>query len=223
MTAVQSLWLADTGKPQNPDKWRASNQALRTHYPRTVFFGNRNALEWAGDIGLSYDKSLVLPDYDESLHRAWSIGKLYAASCMTEAFIHVDGDVILHRPLAVGDAPFFVQGREPWIYAPAWWRRLGVAPMPMPTPVPWSYNFGVFGGAAWQSIAQACETAHDFAVANRFAIAISCPRILPAVVIEQIWVPALLAREGIRPVELLRPHHWKEDMATAGFEHWLPR
>lgn len=223
MIAVQSLWQADTGKPQNPDKWRASNAALRRHYPRTAFFGNGAGMRWAREAGLSYDEWHDLPEYDPALLRAWSIGKLHAASRMTGPFIHVDGDVIVHRRLDVEDAPFFVQAREYYLYAPDWWRRLGVAPIGLPTPIPWSYNFGIFGGSAWEAIGASCREAHDFAVANKFAIAIACQHINPAVVIEQIWVPALLAREGIRPVELLRPHHWKEDMATAGFEHWLPR
>lgn len=223
MLAVQSLWLADTGKPQDAAKWQASNAALRKHYRRTAFFGNPAALAWAEDIGLAYDETHPLPEYHEDMARAWSIGKLHAASCMTRPFIHVDGDVILHRPLAVKGVPFFVQGREPWIYAPDWWRRFGVAPLPLPSPIPWSYNFGVFGGEAWQDIARACHTAHDFALSSRFAIATACPRIMPAVIIEQIWVPALLAREGISPLELLRPNRWREDFASAGFEHWLPR
>jgi hypothetical protein len=222
MIAVQSLWLADTGKVQDPDKWRASNAALRRHNPHTVFFGNAAAVEWAGGAGLVYDDILPLPDYHADMARAWSIGKLFAAAEAGGPFIHVDGDVILQRQLDVKDAPFFVQGREPWIHAPEWWSRLGVAPMPMPAGL-WSFNFGVFGGSDWRSVGKACRTAHDFALENRFAIATACPKIMPAVVVEQIWVPALLAREGVQPRELLRPNHWREDFVAAGFEHWLPR
>ena len=222
MIAVQSLWLADTGKAQEASKWLESQRSIAAHYPRTVFFGNKVAIDWVHEAGCRYDEVRSLPDYDEALSRAWSIGKLYAAAEMTEPFIHLDGDVVLHRPLDVGAAAFFCQGREPWLYAPDWWKKLGVAPMPLPSPIPWSYNFGVFGGNDWQAVGRACRTAHDFAVSNKFAVAIACPSIMPCVVIEQIWVPALLARDGIRPLELLRPNRWAEDFKTAGFDHWIP-
>lgn len=224
MIAVQSLWLPEDGeKPQNPEQWRDNLRQIKSHYPKVLFWGNGRAIEWARAAGCTYDSTFPLPDYPAQLRRAWSIGKLYAAAQMTEPFIHVDGDVTIHRRLDTGGAAFFCQGIEPWIYGSEWWATLGVSPIPMPhTPRPASWNFGVFGGAAWQSIAAACRTAHDFALANAAAIAAAPEGFLPAVVIEQIWVPSLLAISGILPRGLLRPNRWKEDFAAQGFSHWLP-
>ncbi len=221
MIAVQTLWSGGD-KEQDFDLWLQSNRALNRFYEKTILFADEGGRATAESVGLEYSEVRALPTYPESMERAWSIGKLYAAGAMTEPFLHVDGDVVLHRRLDA-EADFICQGAELWICARAWWKRLAVAPLPMPSTPPMSYNFGIFGGQAWEAIARACRTAHDFALAHRFAIATACPNIMPAVVIEQIWVPAMLAQEGIIPACLLQPNRWSEaDFEAAGFSHWIP-
>ena len=215
MIAVQSLMLAGVrvGHAQSLECWRLSNHYLREHFPAVEVWADKEGEAWLQNAGLSYDAWHRLPEVAEECRGVWCVGKLLAAAQQKGPFLHVDGDVFWRQ--APPEAAFLVQHDEG--PRPQWWQQAGFGPMAMPAR-PNSYNFGVFGGSAWQEIAGACRAVLDCLESHRALVAGSGCWFLPMLV-EQVWVPALLAERGIPPTPLLRVGHLKEDADRLRYFH----
>lgn len=216
MKAVQSLWLdATTGHQQIAACWRLSNHYLRQNFERVELWADDAGEAWLREQGLVYDAWHRLPEIQDELREVWSLGKLLAASLQDGPFLHVDGDVFWRQPPP--DVPFLVQHNEVDKPAGAWWDQAGFAPVARPAQ-PASYNFGVFGGTAWREIGAACRAAMDCVSAHRMLAAGCSCGYLP-VLVEQVWVPALLAARGLAPCCVLRHDHLQDDAARLGYFH----
>lgn len=217
MIAVQSLWMgAEQKREQRAELWRLSNGYLRERFERVEVWADAPGEDWLRAAGTEYDAWHRLPEIPEEARAVWSLGKLLAAAAQMGPFLHVDGDVFWRQPRP--DAPFLVQHAEHDKPAGVWWDRFGLAPVRRPAS-PVSYNFGVFGGTAWKEIAEACRTAAAYSLAHRAWVA-GCRRcgFLPMLV-EQVWVPAILAARGVRPTCLLRYDWLQEDAREMGYFH----
>jgi hypothetical protein len=215
MIAVQSLMLAgvQVGHAQSLDCWTLSNHYLRERFPSVEVWADVAGEDWLREAGMHYDAWHRLPAVGEEMGHLWCIGKLLTAAEQTGPFLHVDGDVFWRQ--APPEAPFLVQHDE----GPrsGWWQRAGFGPMAMP-PAPHCYNFGIFGGLAWREIAGACRAVLDCLDDHRALVAGCGCSFLPMLV-EQVWVPALLAAQGIQPTCLLRADHLQEDARTLNYFH----
>lgn len=131
---------------------------------------------------------------------AWAAGKLHAYAAQTEAFLHLDFDVLLlrteiypslHRPIIVQSEDFadLYTGREAM-------RIRNALSLPPATP----YNCGVFGGTDIQAI-------HEYAT-QAIALLDSLPPdangTLASVMVEQFHLGAFSERE-CAPVSTLLP------------------
>ncbi len=216
MIAVQSLALGLRGHPQCAPGWQLSNLYLRRHFARVEAWCDEPGEIWLRDLGVTFDQWHRLPAIPEAMAAVWSFGKIATAAAQSGPFLHVDGDVFWRQP-PPADVPFLVQHAEMEKPAWAWWDRVGFAPIARPER-PISYNFGIFGGTAWAPIADACRAALDCLQAHRALVAGVRCGCLPMLA-EQVWVPALMAREGVTPTCLLRHDHLQEDAARLGYFH----
>jgi hypothetical protein len=215
VTAVQSLALGLRGHPQCEPAWQLSNLYLHRHFGRVEIWADPTGEQWLRGIGIQAHEWHRLPEIPEELAPVWSVGKILAAGAQRGPFLHVDGDVFLRQPPP--SAPFLVQHAEIDKPAAQWWDRAGFAPMPRP-PGMLSLNFGIFGGTRWEEITWAARQVFQCLLAHRALVAgCRCPW-LPMLV-EQVWIPALLAAQGIAHTPLLRHDHLQADAARLGYCH----
>lgn len=219
MKAVQSLALsADCPHQQDEICWRLSNLRLNRLFPVVELWADEAGAAWAAEIGLRYSAVHQLPYIPDELRRIWCISKLQAMAAQREPFLHVDGDVFLQRLLPQFGEAFVVQSEETHVDAAGRWDRLGFAPIPKP-PELRSYNFGVVGGTAWQELAAAAESILACLHDNCALVAGACRRCGLPMLVEQIWLPAIMAAAGFQPACLLRADHLQADAAAAGYCH----
>lgn len=169
-----SYWTMGRSQPLS-DHLRNLHR-LSAHYARK-HYGNITMLtDSAGAVelsGVGYDAvEVVLDEADCSYARVWSLGKLHAYKHLAEQgrpFLHLDYDVILHKPLParLTDAAVFTQNVErvsdsdPFSYGISTFSALCPSPQ-VPVDFQWptyAWNMGVFGGHDCSFIASYADRA----------------------------------------------------------------
>lgn len=137
---------------------RLSAHHARKHYGNiTLLTDSAGAIELSG---VGYDAvEVVLDNVDCSYSRVWSLGKLHAYKHIAEKgrpFLHLDYDVILHKPLParITEAAVFTQSVESFSDPDPFAYGIGTFVSLCPsTQVPldfqwptYAWNMGIFGG-----------------------------------------------------------------------------
>ena len=94
-------------------------QAARV-FPEVKFVTDLQGAQLADRLGWKFDAvDTSLEGFQpEGLTHVWALGKLVACGLQTKPFVHLDGDVILLKPLPrrVCHAPIIAQSQDHWHY-----------------------------------------------------------------------------------------------------------
>lgn len=257
MKYLQSLWMADIlplnrpkivrgyfdsyGNKQSTLCWTLSNLRLQQRQGVKEFWGCKQALAYATEVGMVFDHVHEIPDNLTKIvsSRLWAFPKLYAMAQQTGPFMHLDGDVFLAKELP--PLPEFrVQNQEtvesdrPWMWfygLHAFLKEAGVQD-PLLNTV-WEaihdierrgdtniYNFGVVGGTS-ELIPQVAGQLVDFILRHNVKLSRVGPKIFTMAVIEQMWMPLLLKIRGIDPTPLFNDATMYKEADELGYCHMV--
>lgn len=112
---LYSWWTAPRGLPSSnvTTLARLSVTLGRRHFARTVLITDNAGAQWASEhlAGLFDEVRTDLENLPPSCAKIWALGKIAAASCMTEPFMHLDFDAFLWKapPARLLSAPVFAE------------------------------------------------------------------------------------------------------------------
>jgi hypothetical protein len=182
MDVYFSYWTAGQTKPLSNhlrNMHTLSAHLARKHYGKITMLTDSEGANDLSDIG--YDAvETVLDEADPSYARVWSLGKIHAYKHIAERgrpFLHLDYDVLLHKPLPVRltEAKIFTQSPEKadgFLYdIPQFKRHCPDKQVPPDFNWPeWAWNMGIFGGVDCEFVTRYADVALSliYAPANQW-------------------------------------------------------
>lgn len=217
---VMTLWTAPSNGrlPGSRALWSLSALCARQHFEKLELFtddaGERMLID---ELGLPFDRVHKLSIHP-SLAPLWSVAKLmtYGELCMSHRpFIHLDGDVVLTRPLPdrLLTAPVCAESPEEWTppehLHPLWslppvWRHALAEPL--------MWNCGIFGGHDLAKILRYVSEALKVVSVNHLNIASG--QALPQPM-DRAWCSMMLEQWGMARA-------WRRDQVETLFDTPLP-
>lgn len=110
--------------------WILSVQTARKHFPSTALFTDDEGARLLVDqLGLEFDEvSTGLNALSEHEPKFWALGKVWTYRAQTEAFVHLDSDVFLWKPLpeSLITAPLLAQNPDFFFRGASYYRPEGL-------------------------------------------------------------------------------------------------
>lgn len=199
MKFIRSLWTAPPGWRHSGMEtlWRLSCLRIIEHHGALTIHTDSTGASWLSGLHLpsSVTVTLALDALPHSLAHVWAIGKVACYAAEQEPFIHLDGDVILGRPLPRRVLSAEVCAEHVYHVVPGKWFERADAPPHWHGD--WkrgngtSFNCGIFGGNNLPAIHRIAQAGFSFAQRNCELLRAVKPTIQPSMVAEE-WA---IARE----------------------------
>lgn len=228
---------------QHVELYALSNFLVKKHHPNfhTTFYGDEESLKLFGNINfdhfelISNDKLKYIPK------ELWTLGKLCSMLQVNEPFLHIDGDMLLFKPLqnnflnkdiiCFHDESFFNHAIDNMQNV------LGLQPKHCQGITRVSYNCGIFGGMDFQSIQKAIHVILEFTIENSSYIVRKITEYkqnftkVPyyyfdiSILIEQVWLFQILKNFNKIIYPIVNIKNWYESydkmMQETGYVHLL--
>jgi hypothetical protein len=217
-----------------------SNFLVKKNHPnfQTVFYGDEGSLKLFSNIQFDNFEIIsnnILKDIPREL---WTLGKLCSMLQVNEPFLHIDGDMLLFKPLqnnflnkdiiCFHDESFFNHAIDNMQNV------LGIQPEHCQGITPISYNCGIFGGQDFKSIHYAINTVLNFVVQNKDSITnmIKEHKLKKnnyyfdlSILVEQVWLFQILKFLEKEIYSVVRIDNWYESFEKmtkdTGYLHLL--
>lgn len=229
---------------QHVELYALSNFLVKKHHPNfhTTFYGDEESLKLFGNINFDHFELISNNILKNIPNELWTLGKLCSMLQVNQPFLHIDGDMLLFKPLQLEnlltkenvicfhDEKFFnhsIQNMQ---------NKLDILPKQCGNMQSISYNCGIFGGMDFQSIQKAIHIILEFTIENSSYIIKKITEYKQnytkvsyyfdiSVLVEQVWLFQILKNFNKTIYPITKIDNWNEDydkmMKETGYVHLL--
>lgn len=225
---------------QHVELYALSNFLVKKHYPKfqTIFYGDEESLKLFDNIQFD-NLEIISNDTLKNIPKElWTLGKLCSMLQVNEPFLHIDGDMLLFKPLqnnflnkdiiCFHDEAFFDHAIVNMQNV------LGIQPNQCQGISSVSYNCGIFGGRDFKNIHYAINTVLNFVIENKNHIVSTIKEhklkkfnyyFDLSILVEQVWLFQILKFLGKEIYSVVEIDNWYESydkmLKDTGYIHLL--